>query len=108
MPISAGGNRDQRTKLQVPFKPGRREEGRQLYLELLALLGVPTSAGAFDVSIRMNGWGREKRTFADARNVVGKLCRTFFKQIFEPLQSARALLRHRLLDKRANDQSPES
>ena len=60
------------------------------------------------ILIRMNGWGREKRTFADARNAVGKLCRTFFKQIFEPLQSARALLRHRLLDKRANDQSPES
>jgi hypothetical protein len=42
------------------------------------------------------------------RTATHRLCRTFFKKIFEPLQSACALLRQRLLDKRANDQSPES
>ena len=36
-----------KNKAASAIQAGRREEGRQLYLELLALLGVPTSAGRF-------------------------------------------------------------
>jgi len=36
-----------RNKAASAIQAGRREEGRQLYFELMALLGVPTSAGRF-------------------------------------------------------------
>jgi hypothetical protein len=36
-----------KNKAASAIQAGRREEGRQLYLELMALLGVPTSAGRF-------------------------------------------------------------
>jgi hypothetical protein len=34
-------------KAASAIQAGRREEGRRLYFELMALLGVPTSAGRF-------------------------------------------------------------
>src|SRR5215207_7419713 len=36
-----------RNKAASAIQAGRREEGRQLYFELMALLGVPASAGRF-------------------------------------------------------------
>ena len=36
-----------KNKAASAIQAGRREEGRQLYFELMALLGVPTSAGRF-------------------------------------------------------------
>ena len=36
-----------KNKAASATQAGRREEGRQLYFELMALLGVPTSAGRF-------------------------------------------------------------
>jgi len=36
-----------RNKAAGAIQAGRREEGRQLYFELMALLGVPASAGRF-------------------------------------------------------------
>jgi hypothetical protein len=36
-----------KNKAASAIQAGRREEGRQLYFELMALLGVPASAGRF-------------------------------------------------------------
>jgi hypothetical protein len=36
-----------KNKAASAIQAGRREEGRQLYFELMALLGIPTSAGRF-------------------------------------------------------------
>jgi hypothetical protein len=36
-----------KNKAASAIQAGRRQEGRQLYLELMALLGVPASAGRF-------------------------------------------------------------